>query len=543
MSTSTTSYEAADPIAVGILPTAKQSLKDLFIWKQRVVVTNDYGEEHTEWQSPEPLQNPISLMAQLSARDWVFFIVGFGSWTADAFDFHALSIQTTKFAKYYHQSNTSITTAITLTLLLRSIGAAAFGLAGDKFGRKWPMVVNMVVLGLLQIATIYSHTFQQFLAVRSLFGLFMGGVYGNAIAMALEHCPTNARGLMSGILQQGYAFGYVLAACANLAVGGETESWKWRDLTDLDVRLFSGLQLELPLDLSDERPLTSNRLGLIRICFPESQQFLDAKKNGHKNVTAGAFLRETKTMLASQWKMCVYCVILMTWFNFYSHTSQDSYTTFMKDSKGLNNGAASRASIWMKVGACVGGTILGYTSQFIGRRRVMIGSAFMSALMIPAWILPNGEHALSATGFLIQFFVQGAWGVIPIHLNELAPPAFRASFPGITYQLGNMISSPSAQIVNALAEMIHVKDEGGPSVPAYGPVMAIATAIIAVGIMVTVALGPEKKGRKFEEATVAGAGEVVPTDIENDDKAVPRQIEHAEVLKGDEKVEVAAVKN
>ncbi|CAG8981312.1 hypothetical protein HYALB_00005112 [Hymenoscyphus albidus] len=522
MSTSTTSYEAADPIAVGILPTAKQSLKDLFIWKQRVVVTNDFGEEHTEWQSPEPLRNPISLMAQLSARDWVFFIVGFGSWTADAFDFHALSIQTTKFAKYYHQSNTNITTAITLTLLLRSIGAAAFGLAGDKFGRKWPMVINMIVLGLLQIATIYSHTFQQFLAVRSLFGLFMGGVYGNAIAMALEHCPTNARGLMSGILQQGYAFGYVLAACANLAVGGETDSWKtvfWA---------AAGASIGL---------------GLIRICFPESQQFLDAKKNGHKNVTAGAFLRETKTMLASQWKMCVYCVILMTWFNFYSHTSQDSYTTFMKDSKGLNNGAASRASIWMKVGACVGGTILGYTSQFIGRRRAMIGSAFMSALMIPAWILPNGEHALSATGFLIQFFVQGAWGVIPIHLNELAPPAFRSSFPGITYQLGNMISSPSAQIVNALAEMIHVKDEGGPSVPAYGPVMAIATAIIAVGIMVTVALGPEKKGRKFEEATVAGAGEVIPKDIENDDKAVPQQIEHAEVVKGDEKVEIAAVKS
>lgn len=113
-----------------------------------------------------------------------------------------------------------------MTLLLRSVGAAGFGLAGDRFGRKWPMVINMIVLGILQIATIYSRTFQEFLAVRSLFGLFMGGVYGNAIAMALEHCPVNARGLMSGILQQGYAFGYVLAACANLGVGGSTESWK-----------------------------------------------------------------------------------------------------------------------------------------------------------------------------------------------------------------------------------------------------------------------------------------------------------------------------
>lgn len=181
--------EPADPLAKGILPTAKQAWKDLFIWKQRIVVTNDNGETYTEWKDPDPLQNPITLMAQLSARDWLFFAVGFCAWTADAFDFHALSIQTKKLATYYGRSKSDITAAITLTLLLRSVGAAFFGLAGDKYGRKWPMVVNMIVLGLLQICTIYCDTYQQFLAVRSLFGLFMGGVYGNAIAMALEQCP------------------------------------------------------------------------------------------------------------------------------------------------------------------------------------------------------------------------------------------------------------------------------------------------------------------------------------------------------------------
>lgn len=181
--------EPADALAKGIIPTAKQSFKDLFIWRQRVVLSNEYGETRCEWRDPDRFVNPISLMAQLSAKNWLFFLVGFLSWTADAFDFHALSIQTKKLAVYYGRSKTDITTAITLTLLLRSIGAAFFGLAGDKWGRKWPMVVNMLVLGLLQIATIYSQTFQQFLAVRSLFGLFMGGVYGNAIAMALEQCP------------------------------------------------------------------------------------------------------------------------------------------------------------------------------------------------------------------------------------------------------------------------------------------------------------------------------------------------------------------
>jgi hypothetical protein len=183
------SNEVAEPIAKGIIPTARQAFGDLFIWKQRVEITNEYGETRTEWQEPEPIRNPISLLMQLSARDWLFFLMGFTAWTADAFDFHALSIQQKKLSDYYGRSKTEISTAITLTLLLRSVGAAAFGLAGDKYGRKWPMVLNMIILGVLQIATIYSHTFQQFLAVRSLFGLFMGGVYGNAIAMSLEHCP------------------------------------------------------------------------------------------------------------------------------------------------------------------------------------------------------------------------------------------------------------------------------------------------------------------------------------------------------------------
>ena len=207
-----TTGEEAEPIARGTLATARQSFRDLFRWKQRVQITNEFGEYRTEWQKPLPLQNPFSLLAKLTPSGWLFFAVGFASWTADAFDFHALSIQTTKLADYYNTSNTNVSTAITLTLLLRSIGALFFGLAGDQYGRKWPMVINMLVLGLLQIATIYSATFQQFLAVRALFGLFMGGVYGNAIAMALENCPVEARGLMSGILQQGYSFGYIWSA-------------------------------------------------------------------------------------------------------------------------------------------------------------------------------------------------------------------------------------------------------------------------------------------------------------------------------------------
>lgn len=191
-----------------------------------------------------------------------------------------------------------------------------------------------------------------------------------------------------------------------------------------------------------------------------------------------------------------------------SHTSQDSYTTFLLTQKEFDNDQASRASILMKTGACVGGTVIGYLSQWVGRRRAIIVAAFISCCMIPAWILPQSERSLSASGFFMQFFVQGAWGVIPIHLNELSPAAFRSSFPGITYQLGNMISSPSAQIVNAIAENTLITRSNGDRVEAYGPVMGIATVIIALGIIVTTAFGPEKKGAKFELAKVAGQQEM-----------------------------------
>lgn len=314
---------------------------------------------------------------------------------------------------------------------------------------------------------------------------------------------------MSGILQQGYSFGYVLAACANLGVGGETHTWK--------IVFWIGAGFSIAV-------------GFLRVLFPESKQFIEAKKAGHKKAP-GAFWAETKAMLGKEWRMCLYCIFLMTWvrfsnralkattntwqFNYYSHTSQDSYTTFMKQSKHLSSAGSTRASILMKTGACVGGTILGYTSQWFGRRRTIVCSVLISGCLIPAWILPTTERGLSASGFMIQFFVQGAWGVIPIHLNELSPPAFRSSFVGITYQLGNMISSPSAQIVNAIAESTMITTSKGTKSPAYGPVMGVATAIIVIGIAVTTALGPEKKGRHFEEAAPVGATLDEPKDIEH----------------------------
>lgn len=209
---------------------------------------------------------------------------------------------------------------------------------------------------------------------------------------------TNARGLMSGILQQGYSMGYVFAACANLGVGGGTDSWKtvfW---------IAAGISIGV---------------GLIRIAFPESKQFVEAKKAGKNKAGAGAFWREFKVMLKYEWKMCIYTIILMTWFNYYSHTSQDSYTTFMLVQKELDNSGASRASIIMKVGACVGGTIIGYMSQFCGRRRSIIFASIMSGFLIPAWILPKKGVRPQCYGILDAVLRAGRLGRHP-HSPERA---------------------------------------------------------------------------------------------------------------------------
>lgn len=226
---------------------------------------------------------------------------------------------------------------------------------------------------------------------------------------------------MSGILQQGYSFGYVLASIASLGAGDAPESWKtvfW---------VATGL---------------SFAAGLLRCFFPESQQFREAKLSD-KHITASDFWTETKDMLAKEWRMCIYCVILMSWFNYYSHTSQDSYTTFCLVQKELPNDAATRASILMKTGAVVGGTIIGYLSQWAGRRRAIIVSALISGLLIPAWILVEGERALSVTSFFMQFFVQGAWGVIPS--KHLRPNRIKG---GSLHPLTNQYS-PSQRAVTA----------------------------------------------------------------------------------------------
>lgn len=470
-----------------VLRSGAQNFRDLFRWKVKTTHYDENGDEVVTWSKPSMPPNPIRLLCMLNAIGWGAYSIGFLAWTADAFDFHALSIQTLKLSNHFGVSKTKVTEAITLTLLLRSVGAAVFGVFSDYFGRKYPLVLNMWLLGALQVGSIYCRNFNEFLAVRALFGLCMGGVYGGAAGMALENIPAEARGLFSGIFQQGYSFGYVLAACVNLGVGGATNTWTTMFWVGAGLSFLS---------------------GFLRLIFPESKQFIQARKEAGRGSGLQNFRNNFWKMLKKEWKVCVYAIILMSWFNWFSHSSQDSYTTFMLVGKGLKSDAASRASILMKTGACVGGTIWGYLSQAIGRRRAMILACLLCCCLIPSWVLPTSESGLEAGGFMLQSMVQGAWGVVPVYLSEISPPAFRAMFVGLTYQLGNAISAPSTQMINALSENNYIKSaKTGLPVEAYGPVMAIATAIIAIGLAITASLGPEKKGINFENAAPATATE------------------------------------
>ncbi|KAJ8076437.1 hypothetical protein PM082_000860 [Marasmius tenuissimus] len=457
------------------------------------------------------------------------------AWTCDAIDFFSVSLSVTNLANTFGKKNSEITEAITLTLLLRSVGAVIFGIISDRYGRKWPLVCNLILVGVLELGAGFVQTFEQFLAVRSLFGIGMGGIWGLAASTALENLPVEARGIASGVLQQGYAVGYLFAACINLrlvpATAASLNGHGWRSL----FWCASGI---------------SFFAAIVRALVPESEVFLKARAEVKareqatgvvtKNKTK-IFFKETGRMLKNHWKLCIYAVLLMTGFNFLSHGSQDLFPTYMQDSKGFDATHATIATIIGNCGAIAGGTIAGWGSQYIGRRLTIIICLLLVGAFIPLWILPNSFSGLAAGAFCIQFGVQGAWGVIPIQLAEMSPPAFRATFPGVAYQLGNMVSSASAQIEAVGGEhqkttIVDPKTGQRKIVPDYAKVQGILIGVVAAYLLVVTILGPENHGSHFEKHKAAfeeGAGndEVMDQEaVERGHRAERRDLEGSDSM-------------
>ncbi|PCH39927.1 carboxylic acid transporter [Wolfiporia cocos MD-104 SS10] len=436
-------------------------------------------------------------VASLTWVQWGHFWCGWIAWICDSYDFFSVSLSVTNLEAQFNKSANTVTTAITLTLLFRPLGAAIFGILSDRYGRKWPLVANLLIAAAFELGSGFVQTFPQFLAVRSLFGVAMGGIWGLASSTALENLPVETRGLASGFLQEGYAVGYLIAAVVNLTLVPETSSG-WRGL----FWLGAGLSV-----LS----------AAFRAVLPESEVFERAKAveraAGHttRNKTK-VFVRETKEMLKRHWILCCYSVVLMTGFNFLSHGSQDLYPTYLKTTKNFDNHDATVATIIGNCGAIAGGTVAGWLSQYMGRRLTIIMFVVIVGAFIPLWILPSSFGALSAGAFCLQFGVQGAWGVIPIQLAEMSPPAFRATFPGVAYQLGNMVSSASAQIETTAGEHLKttiIKD-GKPTVVAnYATVQGILVGVVAAFVVLCTIVAPENHGSHFEKYKAAfeeGAG-------------------------------------
>jgi SHS family lactate transporter-like MFS transporter len=364
--------------------------------------------------------------------------------------------------------------------MLRSVGAITFGLAADRYGRKWPWIINNVLFIIFELATGFCNTYEQFLGIRACFGIAMGGLYGNAAATALEDVPPEARGILSGMLQQGYALGYLLAVVFARALVNTT-SHGWRPLF-----WFAAV---LPVFLI---------IG--RLFLPETQAFqrrMALRQQG--DGIEKTFVREGKIALKRYWLMLIYLVLLMAGFNFMSHGSQDLYPTMLQNQLEFTPNQVTVTQVVANLGAITGGTVVGYASEVFGRRLSIIAMCILGgALLYPYGFLK--DERIIAAAFFEQFAVQGAWGVIPIHLMELSPASFRTFVVGTTYQLGNLISSASSTIEARLGERFPLPPTAsGTKRYVYGKVISIFLGCVFVYVLILTLIGPERKDRKMAE--------------------------------------------
>jgi MFS transporter, SHS family, lactate transporter len=407
----------------------------------------------------------VRLFKSLNRTQRKTFVACFLGWALDAFDFFLLAFVLVPVSHEFGRSIPEVAFAITLTLLMRPLGAFIFGLLGDKFGRRIPLMADIIFYSVMELLTAFAPNFTVFLILRALFGIGMGGEWGLGASLAMESLPTQARGLFSGILQQGYAFGYLLAALVYWII---FPVFGWRGLFiagALPALLVVYIRAHVPESPVWERHRAQKQ--------PRSFDLLN-------------FIKQHGTLF-------VYSALLMTAFNYMSHGTQDLYPTFLEKQRGFGVSQKSMITIVYAIGAICGGTVIGFMSQRWGRRRSIILAAVCGMLLIPLWIFAPTTALLVIGGFLIQFMVQGAWGVVPVHLNELSPAEFRGTFPGLAYQLGNCAAAFAAQQQAWLAE--HFRMPNGE--PNYALTMALVESVVFLAIIILAAIGREERGKEF----------------------------------------------
>jgi SHS family lactate transporter-like MFS transporter len=385
------------------------------------------------------------------------FIACFLGWSLDAFDFFILIFCVNALATQFQTKVSAITEAIFLTLAMRPLGAFLFGLMADRFGRRPTLMVDIVAYSVFELASAFAPSLKFFLVMRALFGIAMGGEWGVGAALAFETLPAEGRGFFSGLLQEGYVVGYLIAAFVYSTLFPVVG---WRGMFVIGA---------LPAFL----------VIYIRTKVDESPAWLQG------GVSRRVESRLGKDILSHLGDF-LFLVVLMFAFNAFSHGTQDLYPTFLQKNHQFSPQIVGLIAIVYNIGALLGGILFGTWSERIGRRRAIVIAAILAIPLIPLWAYSNTVPMLALGGFLMQFMVQGAWGVIPAHLNELSPPAVRGTFPGFAYQLGNFLSSRNAVIQAKLVEHRY----GG----SYPPVLAWTVVIVASMVAIVTWSGREKRG-------------------------------------------------
>ena len=381
-------------------------------------------------------------------------------WTLDAFDFFLLVFSIKAIAETFGTDKTSVIQAVFYTLAARPVGALAFGWLAERIGRR-PVLV-MVVLGFSGLSALsgLTQTLTQLLIVRTVFGFAMGGEWGIGASLAMESIPPRLRGVVSGLIQSGYPSGALLASLAYYLFF-DMIGWRGMFFLGLAPALF---------------------VLFVRLHVEESPHFAARK---------GQPVEHPLLALLRNWKLVLYLVVLMTLFNSFSHGTQDSHATFLQTQRKLNTHAVGLISIVGYVGAIVGAMVMGPLSLKIGRRRTIALACGMALLVLPLWAWAPTPLLLGLGAFLMQAGVQGAWAMVPAHLNELSPPAVRALFPGFVYQLGNLLSSYNGVLQSHIAEARG--DDFAFALALFGGCTAVLLAIWAL-------LGPEKSTGELARA-------------------------------------------
>ena len=389
----------------------------------------------------------------------------FLGWSLDAFDFFLLVFVLKDIAAEFQVDITYVTLALLLTLAMRPVGAFLFGRAADRWGRRPTLMVDILLYSVLEFASGFAPSLTVLIILRALYGVAMGGEWGVGASLTMETIPPHARGFVSGLLQSGYPTGYFLAS---IVYGVLFPYIGWRGMFMVGV---------IPALL----------VFYIRRNVPESPSW---------SKEAAAERGSTLDVLKSHWKLGIYAVILMTAFNFLSHGTQDIYPTFLQVEHKFTPHVVSIIAMIYNIGAICGGILFGTLSERFGRRRCIIVAALLTLPVIPLWAFSTGPVMLAIGAFLMQFTVQGAWGVIPVHLNELSPDTARGTFPGFVYQLGNLLASVNATLQTSIAEHF-----GGN----YGLALAVVAGTVAIIIAGLTAAGTEAKGVVFAKAKPATA--------------------------------------